>query len=102
MGVGHRANNPILEKHPCYRNSNREINTTGCDGLPELSQDTPINDSGESHKETTDRKTEVLSTKTKIRIGFWNVRMMYETGKLAQVIAEIRRYLHILGISKSR
>ena len=54
----------------------------------------------ESHKETTDRMKEVLSTKTKIRIGFWKVRTMYETGKLAQVTAEMRRYnLHILDIS---
>ena len=55
-----------------------------------------MNVSGESHKETNDRKMEVLSTKTKTRIGFWNVRTMYETG-------EMRRYnLHILGISESR
>ena len=80
-----------------------EINTTGCDGLPESSQDTRMNVSGESHKETNDRKMEVLSTKTKTRIGFRNVRTMYETGKLAQVTAEMRRYnLHILGMSESR
>ena len=46
---------------------------------------------------------EVLSAKTETRIGFWNVRTMYETGKLAQVTAEMRRYkLHILGLSESR
>ena len=79
-----------------------EINTTGCDGLPESSQDTHMNDSAESQKETTDRKIEVLSAKIKT-IGFWNVRMMYETGKLEQVTAEMRCYnLYILGISKSR
>ena len=62
-----------------------------------------MNDSGESRKEATDRKMEVLSAKTKTRIGFWNVRTMYETGKLAQVTAEMRRYnLHILGVSESR
>ncbi|XP_073670211.1 uncharacterized protein [Paramisgurnus dabryanus] len=45
----------------------------------------------------------VLSTKTKTRIGFWNVRTMYDTGKLAQVISEMRCYnLHILGVSESR
>ena len=79
------------------------MNTTGCDGLPESSQDTHMNVSGESRKQTNDRKMEVLSTKIKTRIGFWNVRTMYETGKLAQVSAEMRRYnLHILGISESR
>lgn len=48
-------------------------------------------------------KLEVLSAKTKIRLGFWNVRTMYETGKLAQVTAEMRRCrLHVLGVSESR
>ena len=80
-----------------------EIDTTGCDGLPESSQDTHMNVSGESRKENNVRKMEVLSAKTKTRIGFWNVRTMYETGKLAQVTAEMRSYnLHILGISESR
>ncbi|XP_025085353.1 uncharacterized protein LOC112558855 [Pomacea canaliculata] len=46
---------------------------------------------------------EVLSAKCKTRIGFWNVRTMYETGKLTQITAEMRRYnLHILGVSESR
>ena len=67
-----------------------KINTTGCDGLPESPQDTCMNDDGESQKETTDRKMEVFSTKTKTRIGFRNVRMMHETGKLAQITVEIR------------
>ena len=56
-----------------------EINTTGCDGLPESTQDTHMNDSGESQKEITDRKTEVLSAKTKARIGLWNMRTMYDS-----------------------
>ena len=48
-------------------------------------------------------KMEVLSAKRKTKLGFWNVRTMYETGKLAQVTAEMQRYnLHILGVSESR
>ena len=59
--------------------------------------------SGESQTETTGMKLEVMSAKTKTRIGFWNVRTMYETGKLAQATAEMRRYnLHVLGVSESR
>ena len=55
--------------------------------------------SGESRKETTGVKLEVMSAKTKTRIGFWNVRTMYETGKLAQVTTGMRRYnLHVLGV----
>ena len=62
-----------------------------------------MNDSGESQKETAERRMEVLSTKCKTRIGFWNVRMMYETGKLAQATSELRHYnFHVLGISESR
>ena len=62
-----------------------------------------MNDSTESLKKNTNRKMKVLSAKTKTRTGFWNVRMTYETGKLAQVTAEMRRYhLHILGVSMSR
>ena len=105
MGVGHRANYPIPEKKKktVTETATRENNTTGRDGLPESSQDTRMNDSGESREEATDGKMGVLSAKTKTKIGFWNVRTMYETGKLAQVTAELRRYnLHILGICKSR
>ena len=62
-----------------------------------------MNDSGQSRKEATDRMEEVFHAKHKTRIGFWNVRTMYETGKLAQVTHEMRRYnLHILGISECR
>ena len=50
-----------------------------------------------------ERKMEVLSAKTKTRIEFWNVCAMYDTGELAQVTAEMRRYkLHILGVNESR
>ena len=59
--------------------------------------------SGESKRETTGMKLEAMSAKTRTRIGFWNVRTMYETGKLAQVTTEMRRYnLHVLGVSESR
>ncbi|XP_065450154.1 uncharacterized protein LOC135983272 [Chrysemys picta bellii] len=48
-------------------------------------------------------KAEVLNTKTKPKLGFWNVRTMNETGKLAQFPAEMRHYsLYILGVRESR
>ena len=77
----------------------QKIITTGCDGLLESLQDTrPMNISGESQKETL-----ILSTKTKTGIGFWNLKTTYETGKLAQVAAEMRRYnLYVLEINESR
>lgn len=49
------------------------------------------------------RMKSILSTRTKLKIGFWNVRTMYETGKQAQLIREMRNNkLHLLGISECR
>ncbi|XP_073670675.1 uncharacterized protein [Paramisgurnus dabryanus] len=103
LGVGHWANNPVLEKIDVTETATKETKLTGCNGFSESSQDTQMNGSSESLRETTARMVKVLSTKTKTRIGFWNVRTMYDTGKLAQVISEMRCYnLHILGVSESR
>ncbi|KAK7113089.1 hypothetical protein V1264_012440 [Littorina saxatilis] len=56
---------------------------------------------GESREEAT-KPTTLLSTR-KTTIGTWNVRTMYETGKTAQVAAEMRRNnLTLLGISETR
>ena len=43
------------------------------------------------------------SSKSKsLRIGSWNVRTLYEAGKLSQVAKEMQRnHLHILGISET-
>ena len=62
-----------------------------------------MNDSGKSQKEAHGLKIEVLSIKTKSRIGFRDVRSWYETGSLAQVTAEMRSYnLHIPGFCVSK
>ena len=38
-----------------------------------------------------------------LRVGAWNVRTMYETGKTAQVMNEMKRYkINILGLSEVR
>ena len=104
-----QVNNPELKKQRKKRDlftdtTTKAPITTVCHGLP-ASSETCMNGSSESRKEATDRKMEVLSAKTKTRIGFWNpdVRTMYETGKLLKVTAEMRRYkLHILGVNESR
>ena len=58
---------------------------------------------GKSRKEASGKRMEVLSAKHKTRLGFWNVRTMYDTGKLAHVTSEMRRYhIDILGVSESR
>ena len=62
-----------------------------------------MNGSGENRKEATGKTMEILNAKTQTRLGFWNVRTMFETGKLAQVMSEMNKYnLHILGFSESR
>ena len=56
----------------------------------------------QSHLEAARPKT-IVSTRTTTIIATWNVRTMYETGKTAQVAAEMRKFnLAILGISESR
>ena len=58
---------------------------------------------GEScgHTEATGR-IPLLSTRTTITVGTWNVRTMWETGKTAQVAAEMKSYnLTLLGISET-
>ena len=62
-----------------------------------------MTDSGQSRKEAAVMTTGAVSAKTTTLIGFWNVRTMYEQGRVAQVIAEMKRYkLDILGVSESR
>ena len=84
MGVGHWTNNPVPEKDFVTETATEGIETTGCNGLSESLEDTQMNVSGEKRLETADRKMEVLCTKSKTWIGFWKVRTMYDTGKLAQ------------------
>src|SRR5579871_5514335 len=44
-----------------------------------------------------------MDIKTKLRVGFWNVRTMFESTKTTQIIQEMKVYkLHILGISECR
>ena len=62
-----------------------------------------MTDTSESHKEASSAKTSLLDTNTKLQIGAWNVRTMFDTAKTTQVISEMKLYkLHILGISESR
>ena len=47
------------------------------------------------------RPTTILSTRATTNIATWNVRTMYEAGKLAQIAAEFTNYkLEVLGISE--
>ena len=58
---------------------------------------------GESHPEACHLKHLIFNAKNDTKIGTWNVRTLYQTGKLGQVLKEMRRYkLEILGISELR
>ena len=58
---------------------------------------------GESHSETCHLKHLIFNAKNDTRIGTWNVRTLYQAGKLGQVLKEMRQYrLEILGISELR
>ena len=48
-------------------------------------------------------RRKLLSPKSRLRLGTWNVRTMYEQGRCAQVVKEMKRYnLSILGVSEMR
>lgn len=103
LGVGRGANNPTPKK----KNNVTYSRTRNTKVTKALGEDGPIagesmTPSRESPLEAT-RPTTIISTRTTTNIGTWNVRTMFETGKTAQVAAEMRRYnLDLLGISESR
>ena len=58
---------------------------------------------GQSRKEDQRPTASIVNPWNKTRIGNWNVRTMFETGKAGQVAREMKRYnLDILGISECR
>ena len=58
---------------------------------------------GQTRKEAFDPTRSLTSPRHQLRVGLWNTRTMYETGKTAQVIKEMQRYrLNILGVSEVR
>jgi len=58
---------------------------------------------GESQREAQRPTRSVVTPKTTLAIGHWNVRTMFQTGKSAQIAKEMDQYgLGILGISECR
>ena len=58
---------------------------------------------GQSRKEDQKPTASIVNPRNKTRIGNWNVRTMFETGRAGQVAREMKRYkLDILGISECR
>ena len=65
--------------------------------------DDPMNVLSESRDVARNTKCGLLTPKHSLNIGAWNVRTMYETGKTAQVVNEMRRYnTSIVGVSECR
>ena len=66
-------------------------------------EDRVVMAAGESRKEVCSRMEMFTHPKVKLRLGCWNVRTMFATGKTAQVCSEMRRYhLEVLGVSECR
>ena len=73
-----------------------DLSKAGCPGRVRM------NPLGESRQEVQGRKS-LLQLKSKVRTGCWNVRTLYQAGKLAQLAQEMRRYkLSIIVICESR
>ena len=73
-----------------------DLSKAGCPGRVRM------NPLGESRQEAQGRKS-LLQLKSKVRIGCWNVRTLYQSEKLAQLAQEMRRYkLNIIGVCESR
>jgi hypothetical protein len=54
-------------------------------------------------KSGTDLTRQLFDMKMDMKIGFWNVRTMWETGKLRQIEEELATYkLQMIGLSETR
>lgn len=58
---------------------------------------------GQSPRDTSASMRFLVHPKTKVRIGSWNVRTLYQLGKTAQLCREMENYkIDILGVSECR
>lgn len=54
-------------------------------------------------KQLSDKTVTTFAKRTRTRVGTWNVRTLYQTGKLEQLAAEAEKLkVHILGLSETR
>ena len=66
-------------------------------------EDDTVTSAGQSLRDASTSMRLMVHPKTKVRIGCWNVRTMYQLGKTAQVCREMVNYrLDLLGISECR
>ena len=59
--------------------------------------------SGQSREDARPPMSQIFNAKSTTRIGTWNVRTLFQSGKMDQVLREMRAYhLNILGVSEMR
>ena len=62
-----------------------------------------MKDEDQSCEEVPISTANLLNPKQLLKLGFWNVRALYQTGKLAQAVSELNRYnLDLMGIAEAR
>ena len=100
LGVGGGANTPVPENRLVTETATTNPENNLAPG--ESSPVEPMMRAGESLREAS-AQTTLLTAKIKTRIGTWNIRTLYETGKSAQVSREMHRYnLKMLGLCETR
>ena len=69
----------------------------------DVTQETRRTGVSESRGEAATLKTDIRQPKTTRRVGCWNVRTLYQTGKLAQFVMEINSYkIELFCVSEKR
>jgi endonuclease/exonuclease/phosphatase family metal-dependent hydrolase len=62
-----------------------------------------MTDGDQSRKDVSTPTADLLTPKAWIKVGCWNVRTLYQTGKLAQAVNELNRYnLTLMGVTEAR
>ena len=81
------------------------INRTANGNMPgpeEFSSESPVARIGESLREA-NSPMNLLIPKARTRIGTWNVKTLYQTGKLNLVAQEMDKYgIKVLGLCETR
>ena len=98
-GLGMGLTTPSGKKTVTETNTKDQAN---CGNRNEASQETGrMKDASQTHMEADRPMVDFLKPKKKMRVICWNVRTLYQTGKLAQVVRGFDNYnLDILGISE--
>ena len=96
-----------LAPSPCKTTQATETNTKEqyVNGArSEVTQETGIMKDGSQTRSGADTpREEPLKPKNKIRVGSWNVRTLYQAGKLQQVLREMENYkVEVLCVSEAR